>query len=111
MRLNAELGVRLQVRLMRVLWVFERFQASYEAEEPLLAPIDWGGLGPVSGRFLRLSLLLDRGFELRLRSNSLQIDPYRWCIEANLSTDSVDFLALIRPMDAPVHREPLESHP
>jgi hypothetical protein len=43
MRLNAELGVRLQVRLMRVLWVFERFQASYEAEEPLLAPIDWGG--------------------------------------------------------------------
>ena len=44
MRLNVELGVRLQVRLMRVLWVFERFQASYEAEEPLLAPIDWGGV-------------------------------------------------------------------
>ena len=43
MRLNAELGVRLQVRWMRVLWVFERFQASYEAQEPLLAPIDWGG--------------------------------------------------------------------
>ena len=54
-----------------------------------------------------LSLLLERGFELRLRSNSLQIDPYRWCSEANLSTDSVDFLALIRPMDAPVLREPL----
>ena len=66
-----------------------------------------GGLGPVSGRFLRLSLLLERGFELRLRSNSLQIAPYRWCSEANLSTDSVDFLALIRPMDAPVLREPL----
>ena len=43
MRLNAELGVRLQVRLMGVLWVFERFQASYEPQEPLLAPIDWGG--------------------------------------------------------------------
>lgn len=66
-----------------------------------------GGLGPVSGRFLRLSLLLERGFELRLRSNSLQIDPYRWCCDANLSTDSVAFLALIRPMDAPKHREPL----
>ena len=35
-------GVRLQVRLMRVLWVFGRFQASYDAQEPLLAPIDWG---------------------------------------------------------------------
>ena len=96
----------MQVRLMRVLWVFERFQVSYEAQEPLLAPSDWW-VRPVSGRFLRLSLLLERGFELRLRSNSLQVDPYRWCCDANLSTDSVAFLALIRPMDAPKHREPL----
>jgi len=44
MQLDAELGVRLLVRLMRVLWVFERFQASYEAQEPLLAPRDWGGV-------------------------------------------------------------------
>ena len=111
MRWDAELGMRLQVRLMRVLWVFGRFQASYEAHEPLLVPIDWGGLGPASGRFLRLSLHLERGFEPRLRSNSPQIVPYRWCSESNLSTDSVDFLALIRPMDAPVLREPLEFHP
>jgi len=44
MRWDAELGMRLQVRLMRVLWVFGRFQASYEAHEPLLVPIDWGGV-------------------------------------------------------------------
>ena len=49
MRWDAELGVWLQVRLMRVLWVFGRFQASYEAQEPLLVPIDWGGEGQLLG--------------------------------------------------------------
>ena len=41
MRWDAELGVWLLVRLMRVLWVYERLEASFEAQELLLEHGDW----------------------------------------------------------------------
>jgi hypothetical protein len=41
MRWDAELGVWLLVRLMRVLWVYERLEASFESQELLLEPGDW----------------------------------------------------------------------